>query len=218
VESDHKPLVGLLDKSIASCSPRIQRIRLQVQRFDFQLIYKPGKELFIADTLSRAPSPRVYEDNATANCEEQVHHVINGLILLESTRQQFAKATAADPTLCLLWSVMEASWPERRSQCVFAVKPFWSVRCDLAVVDGVVLFGSHLVVPMALRREIMDNIHDSHLGETKSVLRARLSVYWPGCEDQIRNLVASCSVCQENHHQNPKLPLFSVRVPEYCWE
>ncbi len=59
VESDHKPLVGLLDKPIAECSPRIQRMRLQLQRFDFQVVYKPGKELFIADTLSRAPSPRL---------------------------------------------------------------------------------------------------------------------------------------------------------------
>ena len=55
VESDHKPLIGLLDKPIAACSPRIQRMRLQLQQFDFVLTYKPGKELFIADTLSRAP-------------------------------------------------------------------------------------------------------------------------------------------------------------------
>ncbi len=31
VDTDHKPLVGLLDKSIASCLPRIQRMRLQLQ-------------------------------------------------------------------------------------------------------------------------------------------------------------------------------------------
>ena len=52
VESDHKPLIGLLDKPIASCSPRIQRMRLHLQQFDFRLTYKPGKDLFIADTLS----------------------------------------------------------------------------------------------------------------------------------------------------------------------
>lgn len=65
VEPDHKPLVGLLDKPIASCTPRIQRLRLQLQRFDFKLMYKPGKELFIADTLSRAPSPRLFQDDST---------------------------------------------------------------------------------------------------------------------------------------------------------
>jgi hypothetical protein len=38
VESDHKPLVGLLEKPIATCSSRIQRMRLQLQKFDFQLV------------------------------------------------------------------------------------------------------------------------------------------------------------------------------------
>ena len=54
VESDHKPLVGLLDKPIAECSPRIQRMRLHLQQFDFKFVYKPGKDLFITNTLSRA--------------------------------------------------------------------------------------------------------------------------------------------------------------------
>ncbi|KZS03345.1 Uncharacterized protein APZ42_033952 [Daphnia magna] len=108
VESDHRPLVGLLDKPIASCSPRIQRMRLQLQRFDFQLVYKPGKELFIADILSRAPSPRVYSDDVTTEYEEQVHHVINSVAPMESTRQRYARATSEDPTLQLLQSVMLA--------------------------------------------------------------------------------------------------------------
>lgn len=87
VESDHKPLVGLLDKPIVS-------------------------------------SPRVYEDDATACCEEQVHQLVNGLIPPESTRQRFGNARSTVPTLRLLQSVMEASWPENRSQCPVAVKPF----------------------------------------------------------------------------------------------
>jgi hypothetical protein len=77
VETDHKPLVGLLDKPIASCSPRIQRMRLQLQRFDFKLVYKPGKDLFIADTLIRAPSPHLFQDDTTQGCEEQVHTVLD---------------------------------------------------------------------------------------------------------------------------------------------
>lgn len=40
VEFDHNQLVGLLDKPIASCSPKIQRMPLQLQRFDFKLVYK----------------------------------------------------------------------------------------------------------------------------------------------------------------------------------
>ena len=41
VKLHHKPLVGLLDKPIAECSPRIQWTRLQLQLFDFQVVYTP---------------------------------------------------------------------------------------------------------------------------------------------------------------------------------
>ena len=102
VESDHKPLVGLLDKPIASCSPRIQRMRLQLQRFDFKLVYKPGKELFIADTLSRAPSPTLFLDDITQDCEEQVHAILDRVIPLVDTRSRYVAATLADPTLQLV--------------------------------------------------------------------------------------------------------------------
>ena len=136
VESDHKPLVGLLYKPIASCSPRIQRLRLQLQRFDFQLTYKPGKELFIADTLSRAPSPRLFKDDVTQGCEEQVHATLDTIIPLDSTRAKFAAATAADPTLQLVREVLLRGWPDHKAQCPIAAKPFWSVRHNLVEAVG----------------------------------------------------------------------------------
>ncbi len=51
-------------------------MRLQLKRMDFKLIYMPGKELFIADTPSQAPSLSLFCDNVTQDCEEQVHAVI----------------------------------------------------------------------------------------------------------------------------------------------
>lgn len=77
-------------------------MRLQLQRFDFQLVYKPGKELFIADTLSRTPSPQLFNDDATQGCEEQVHAVLDVVIPHDSTRAKFSAATAFDPTLRLV--------------------------------------------------------------------------------------------------------------------
>lgn len=173
VESDHKPLVGQLDKPIAACSPRIQRMRLQLQRFDFQVVYKPRKELFIADTLSRAPSPRLFDDDVTADCEEQVHHVIASIAPAESTRRRYAEATYNDPTLRLLRSVMEAGWPEHKHQCPPSVKPYCQVRHELSSAGGVILMGTRLVVPFALHKEALEGIHDGHFGEIKCVLRAR---------------------------------------------
>ncbi|KAI9565072.1 putative uncharacterized protein K02A2.6-like [Daphnia sinensis] len=75
----------------------------------------------------------------------------------------------------------------------------------------------------ALRRfdldlPVMDGIHFGHFGEVKCVRRAKSSVYWPGCDDQIRNMVASCPSCQENRHKNPALPLFPTRIPVHPFQ
>ncbi|KZR98147.1 Uncharacterized protein APZ42_006567, partial [Daphnia magna] len=127
-----------------------------------QLVYKPGKELFIADTLSRAPSPLLFCDDVTQDCEEQVHAVLNLVIPEDSTRVKFAAATAADPTLLLIKEILIRGWPEHKAQCPVAAKPFWSVRHHLAEVDGLLLNGSRLVVPASLRQEVLAGIHDGH--------------------------------------------------------
>ena len=57
IETDHKPLVPLLGtKHLDSLPPRILRFRLRLARFDYSITHVPGKLLYIADTLSRAPS------------------------------------------------------------------------------------------------------------------------------------------------------------------
>ena len=54
VQSDHKPLENILRKPLGAAPSRLQRMLLQLQRYDLDVIYKPGKEMLIADTLSRA--------------------------------------------------------------------------------------------------------------------------------------------------------------------
>ncbi|KAK3755128.1 hypothetical protein QZH41_005886 [Actinostola sp. cb2023] len=54
VETDHKPLEYLFKKPLTMAPPRLQRMMLQLQKYDLLVGYKPGKSLYIADTLSRA--------------------------------------------------------------------------------------------------------------------------------------------------------------------
>lgn len=53
METDHKALVQIFNKPLHECPPRLQRIFLRLQRY-INLVYKSGKQLFIADTLSRS--------------------------------------------------------------------------------------------------------------------------------------------------------------------
>lgn len=54
VETDHKPLESLFKKPLSSAPPRLQRMMLKDQQHDIVVKYKAGKELYIADTLSRS--------------------------------------------------------------------------------------------------------------------------------------------------------------------
>ena len=55
IHTDHKPLLGLFGKSNQTMAGRLQRWILQLNQYEYKLIYKPGKMLQHADGLSRFP-------------------------------------------------------------------------------------------------------------------------------------------------------------------
>ena len=55
IETDHKPLVPLLgNKDLSELPIRIQRFRMTLMRYDYEISNRPGSQMFIADSLSRA--------------------------------------------------------------------------------------------------------------------------------------------------------------------
>ena len=72
IQSDHKPLESILKKPLANTPPRLQRMLLRLQKYDIDLTYKPGKEMLLAETLSRAHLSETAEE---INEEEMIAHV-----------------------------------------------------------------------------------------------------------------------------------------------
>jgi hypothetical protein len=66
-----------------------------------------------------------------------------------------------------------------------------------------------------LRREILEDIHKGHLGITKCHERAKLTVYWPGYQGQITDMIEGCTPCQENMRANDKTILEPFEIPSY---
>ena len=56
VESDHKPLEAIFKKHLSSAPPRIARMMLHIKKYDVQIKYVPGKDIPVADALSRISS------------------------------------------------------------------------------------------------------------------------------------------------------------------
>ena len=92
------------------------------------------------------------------------------------------------------------------------------MRHELTVADRLVLKGEVIVVPIQLRPEVLQRIHDGHFGEIKCVERAKSAVYWPGYVENVRNAVAGCDTCQENRNRNPAQPLHPVDLPNQPFE
>lgn len=57
VQSDHKPLETIVRKPLLSTPKWLQRMMLRIQKYDLDVVYVPGKDMLLADTLSRAYLP-----------------------------------------------------------------------------------------------------------------------------------------------------------------
>ena len=57
VETDHKPLISITKKSLTTAPKRLQRMLLQLQRYEMDVIYRPGTQMLVSDSLSRAFPP-----------------------------------------------------------------------------------------------------------------------------------------------------------------
>ena len=61
--------------------------------------------------------------------------------------------------------------------------------------DGIVLKGTHIVIPHKNVTAILNLIHKGYLGLNKCKLRAKDTVYWPGLNDQLEKLVLNSELC-----------------------
>ena len=113
-QTDHKPLEALFKKPLFQAPQRLQRMMLRLQRYDLQAEYEPGKNLLIADTLSRAPEEST--ETAAKTKDDCEVLTIENMPVREEKLEQCEDATRKDLTLQKLKTTVISGWPERKSQ------------------------------------------------------------------------------------------------------
>ena len=219
IETDHKPLVPLLtNKELAKLPPRIQRFRLKMMRYAPKVIHVPGKQQIIADALSRAPSsePNDADIALIAEVEAYASHVVNALPATQQRLQTITNAQQADEECRQIIDYCQHGWPAYMPSLPL-LRQYWENRSHLAVVDNLLLYDERIVIPRSMRLEILDCIHQGHLGITKCRARARNAVWWPGLSQSIEELVTKCHQCAINRPEH-KEPLLPSSFPERPWE
>ena len=97
------------------------------------------------------------------------------------------------------------------------IKPYWNVRGELTIHQGLLLYGTRIVIPKTLQRETLTKIHQGHQGVQRCCLRAKVSVWWPGISQQIDNFVKQCPTCVKESSPNSE-PMMQTELPAFPWQ
>ena len=158
LETDHKPLVPILgSKSLETLPPRVLRFRLRLARFQYTVHYSPGKSLYLADTLSRAPLKVPSEGLNTLTDQEVenfVEAVVSSLPASADRINVYRQAQARDTECRTLIEYCKSGWPEKHT-VKGELKRFWQVRGELTCSNDLLLFRSRIIVPKSLRGETL---------------------------------------------------------------
>ena len=105
-------------------------------------------------------------------------------------------------------------WPEK-SHLPTPLKAYWQERGDLTVQQGLLMKGNRLVIPVSMRLDVLDKLHEGHQGITKCRERAKTSVWWPGLRKQLEELVNNYSTCikERVNRPEPVIPSGTTRSP-----
>ena len=88
----------------------------------------------------------------------------------------------------------------------------------LSIKDGLILKGENLVISPNQRERVLKILHEGHQGIIKTMLLAKNTVFWPGYNKAIEEMVKSCDTCMRFSAQNAPMPLEPTPPPSRPWQ
>ena len=209
LETDHKPLVPLLSsKNLDELPIGIQRFRLRMMCYSYDLRHVPGKELTTADYLSQSPIPTTEDYGLSTETNAYVNLVVTHLPATDSRLQDIKEHQHQDTVLQKWKTELLQQRKEGRKRAIYA---------DLSIHNGLLMRGSRIVIPKKIQPDILKQLHAGHQGVVKCKERARCSVWWPGITVDIEEYIKNCETCCR--HQRPRVePLLPSKLPATPWQ
>lgn len=218
VHTDHKPLESIFKKPLRKAPPRVSRMMLSLQKYRLDVQWRPGKEMHIADALSRS---YLNEENEALDSKEydlEVCSLMKHLPVSPEKYEKFQQETQKDPEASALKNKLVNGWPTYCNDLEAILKPFWIDRGEFHLVDGIIFKGSCIFVPKSMRSEMLKILHESHFGIQKTLERARSILYWTKMSDDIENEIQTCDKCLQFKKTNKKEPMMAHDIPDRPWQ
>ena len=198
-------------------SPRVQR--LIVRSFPYQpfnVIYKKGKDIPVADALSRV-TPMDPEDNIRLLIIA-VNLITVHILLCAHPQDTFSrkldrlrKSTAQDNQLTRLSCYINTGVPCEKKNLPTDLQEYWNYRDTLSIKNGLLTCGSRIIVPQEMQAEMLQYIHNGHQGKERCLLRARNTVFWPKITYDIQELI------EQEHGKSQPITGITQELPPFPW-
>ena len=203
--SDHQPLKHLLSESRqipVMASSRIQRWALTLSAYQYTIQHRPGTKMANADALSQLPLP---ESPSSVPIPGDINVVLDHLSQNVVSASQIKLWTGKDPVLARVHHLVQ-------TECTISdpgpdIRPYFRRQTELSVIDGCILWGSRVVIPLEGRRNIIKQLHETHPGVSKMKSLARSYVWCPGLDSDMEKEVQQCKICQLHRSMPSKAPL-----------
>ena len=176
-ESDHKPLEMIAMKTLANVPPCLQRMLLELQRYDVTIKYRPGKEMQLANALSHCP--------ARASQEIKLDMQVNYIAFTKPWIEKLKDSTQRDPILATVYQLTQQGWPHQRRHVPRLARRYWDFRDELSTDDGMLLKGPRLIIPGEPQEEYLSHLREGHLSASKVQENAKQHMYWTGMYQKV---------------------------------
>lgn len=187
----------------------MQRIRIKLLKYRLKLVFVPGKDMHVADTLSRA-----YLDERTEY--ESLNQIVHSVSVSESRRLELVEATKTDSTLIELRRIIQNGWPADKTKVNPNMKIFLKNRNQLYTENDLMFFNHRMIIPQDLRKKFVDKA--ALFGINRTISRAKEIMYWPGMTEQIIETISKCGVCSKLQRSNTREPMMAHEVPSSPFE
>ena len=206
-ESDHKPLEMIAMKNLANAPPHLQRMLLELERYDVTIKYRPGNQMQLADALSRCP--------ATASQEIILDMRVDYIAFMKPWIEKLKDSMQRDPILGTVYQLTQQGWLHQRRHVPHLAWRYWDFRDELSTDDGLLLKGPRLIILGELQEEYLSCLHEGHLSANKVQENAKQHMYWTGINADIEDYTKRCQECIKRSQvvKDPSSLITYKRVP-----
>ena len=107
-----------------------------------------------------------------------------------------------DDDIDKLKEYIQKGWPTNKYNVPNQLIPYIPHKDDLMIQNGLIMKENRVLIPKALHNKMIDILHETHLGITKTKLLAREPIFWPNIYTQITLKIEQCSTCQKTQKTN----------------